>query len=338
MDDTGAPTAAAATWSGDGGYKLWGNQTGIADGKLMEGFLYAWNTAAVSVASLPGDFGRYQVLVYSDGENAAQGSNHVQRFVLTAGTDTETVYLNDKAKDYTNSNYWYPGYRLVPESSKTAGYTALGVSDVPDGNCILFTNGGTGFTGDFSLTATAMNDAPGTQWAQTNINAIQVIKAGQSSTPFASWAKSKGLGGSPGKKNGVADDPDKDARTNLQEFAFNGDPLSATSTGQSHVLTADSSAYPDAAKELVLTLALRKGTVFTAGIPATSAPVDGITYAIEGGTNLAGFGTKVWPVTTINPGVALTDNVNYEYRSFALDGSNSLPGKGFLRAKVTTSP
>ena len=89
---------------------------------------------------------------------------------------------------------------------------------------------------------------------------------------------------------------------------------------------------------MVITLAVRKGAVFTAGSPATSAPVDGITYAIEGGVDLAGFGTKVWPVTTIDPGVALTDGVNYEYRSFALDGSNGLPGKGFLRAKVTTSP
>ena len=157
-------------------------------------------------------------------------------------------------------------------------------------------------------------------------------------TTFATWAMSKGLDGTPGKENGVGDDPDKDGRTNLQEFAFNGDPLSATSTGQSYVLTSDSSAYPDAAKELVVTLAVRKGAVFTGGTPATSAPVEGIAYAIEGGTNLAGFGTKVWPVTTINPGVALTDNVNYEYRSFALDGSNGLSGKGFIRAKVTTSP
>jgi len=66
--------------------------------------------------------------------------------------------------------------------------------------------------------------------------------------------------------------------------------------------------------------------------------VDGITYAIEGGVDPASFATKVWPVTTIDPGVVLTDGVHYEYRSFALDGSNGLSGKGFVRAKVSTSP
>jgi hypothetical protein len=35
-----------------------------------------------------------------------------------------------------------------------------------------------------------------------------------------------------------------------------------------------------------------------------------------------------------DPGIPLTDAINYEYRSFSLSGSNGLAGKGFLRAKA----
>ena len=160
---------------------------------------------------------------------------------------------------------------------------------------------------------------------------IQVI----SSTQFEDWADSKGLNGTSGKEKGMNDDPDKDGKTNLSEFAFNGDPLSGSDNGQVYVLTADSSADGDSTKELILTLAVRKTTpAFSAGAPATAPLTDGIIYSILGSTDLATFGVMVTPVGFVDPGVALTDTTNYEYRSFSLSGSNGLPGKGFMRANV----
>jgi autotransporter-associated beta strand protein len=156
-----------------------------------------------------------------------------------------------------------------------------------------------------------------------------------SSTPFETWADSKGLDGTAGKENGMNDDPDKDGRTNLAEFAFNGNPLSGSDNGQVYLLTADSDADGDTDKELILTLAVRKTTpAFTAGAPATAPLTDGILYKILGSTNLAAFGVTVTPVGLVDPGVALTDATNYEYRSFSLSGSNGLVGKGFLRASA----
>lgn len=155
------------------------------------------------------------------------------------------------------------------------------------------------------------------------------------STPFQTWAISKGLDGTTNKENGPADDPDKDGSSNLAEFAFNGDPLSGLDNGQVYVLTADSDAdSPDVTtKELILTLAVRKTTpAFTAGAPATALLTDGVNYSIHGSTDLASFGVTVTPVGFVDPGVALTDATNYEYRSFSLNGSNGLAGKGFLRA------
>lgn len=88
-------------------------------------------------------------------------------------------------------------------------------------------------------------------------------------------------------------------------------------------------------RELVLTVAIRKGNAAAfAGNPLQLA-VDGVTYSIEGSTDLAGFGAAVNEVTPLTAGLPdLSGDLDYEYRSFSLGGSNGLPGKGFLRAKV----
>jgi fibronectin-binding autotransporter adhesin len=152
-------------------------------------------------------------------------------------------------------------------------------------------------------------------------------------TPFQAWIAT--FPGIPVADRDPADDPDRDGASNLAEFAFDGDPSDGLDKGRIFGLTADSS-DADTAKELILTIAVRKAAPpFTTGAPAVST-VDGITYAIEGSLDLTSFGAVVSPVAVVNPGLpALGDPVNYEYRSFSLTGSNNLPGKGFLRAKVT---
>ena len=106
------------------------------------------------------------------------------------------------------------------------------------------------------------------------------------------------------------------------------------------MLTEDSDfvSDPSSAKELILTVAVRTGTPAFTGSPSPASvnPTDGITYSIEGSVNLAVFSTTVnvvpTAVTTGLPGAG----AGYEYRSFSLNGSNGLTGKGFLRAKVTS--
>jgi hypothetical protein len=119
---------------------------------------------------------------------------------------------------------------------------------------------------------------------------------------------------------------------------FNGNPLSGSDNGKVFALTEDSDFVgdPSSAKELTLTVAVRSGTPGFAGSPLSATHAsDGITYSIEGSLDLAGFPAAVnvvpTPVTNNLPGAG----DGYEYRSFSLNGSNGLIGKGFLRAKVT---
>lgn len=152
--------------------------------------------------------------------------------------------------------------------------------------------------------------------------------------PYESWAVAKGLDGTPGKEAGKTNDPDGDGNSNLAEFAFGGNPLSGADNAKSYGFTADSS---DAAsdKDLILTIAVRAGTPAFTGSPTPTATFDGLTYSIEGSLDLNGFPSAVSAVDPVTAGLPTLDS-GYVYRSFILDASNGLPGKGFLRAKVTT--
>ena len=81
---------------------------------------------------------------------------------------------------------------------------------------------------------------------------------------------------------------------------------------------------------------MRAGTQAFSGTPSPKATQDGITYTIEGSTTtLTSFPTQVNVVPTAVTTNLPAPGVGYEYRSFSLSGSNGLPTKGFLRAKVT---
>ena len=172
--------------------------------------------------------------------------------------------------------------------------------------------------------------------------------------PYGDWAFNRGLTGVAGdgtdRDPAPTADPDKDGATNLIEFAFNGNPRDGSDNGKVYSLTEVASDY-SADKVLILTIAVRAGTTFGAD-PAVqlhnAVAVDGLTYTIEGTTNLNTFDVEqVWPNTLSgNPvvhlpvGVSTDPGEGYEFHSFTLVGSDNpatLP-KGFLRAKVEMNP
>lgn len=145
-------------------------------------------------------------------------------------------------------------------------------------------------------------------------------------TDFESWAQAAVTARSPAADATAEGDPDGDGETNLAEFAFRGDPLEGSDHGLRRATTEN---------ELVLTLAVRRAN----GAPFTGSPlrlaVDGVTYFIEGGADLASFGGVVVEVPPQSVGLPdLASDPDYEYRSFRLATSVGLSGRGFLRARV----
>ena len=141
-------------------------------------------------------------------------------------------------------------------------------------------------------------------------------------------------------KCGATADPDADGAKNLIEFACNGNPNSGADQGRVYLLTEVSGEYSSPSKVLILTLAVRSGTGDFSGIikPSAVDAADGLTYIIEGGTDLNDLSGTIYtcaaPITTGLPPAG----TGYAYRSFILDSSNGLPGTGFLRARVETTP
>ncbi|RYD18661.1 MAG: hypothetical protein EOP88_21800 [Verrucomicrobiaceae bacterium] len=92
-------------------------------------------------------------------------------------------------------------------------------------------------------------------------------------------------------------------------------------------------------RELLVTIAVRGTPAFGSG-PAPTATADGFRYTVRGSLTLAGFTSPVSVVTTpvAPPAPNATPPAGYVWRTFSLDGSNNLPGKGFLRVAVEEAP
>ena len=154
-----------------------------------------------------------------------------------------------------------------------------------------------------------------------------------STSPYGSWAAAKGLGA---LNNAKADDPDQDGKNNLQEFAFDGNPLSGTNDGK--VVGRISTIAGN--QVLTLTLPVREGAAFGPDSgDLVSAPIDGVIYRIEGDKSLGPFDDSITEVTgtdaaTIQTGLPAL-NGGWIYRTFRSPDTVPTAPKAFLRAKVS---
>ena len=130
-------------------------------------------------------------------------------------------------------------------------------------------------------------------------------------------------------------DPDKDGSSNVMEFALNGNPASGSDNGKQSINTSDSGdagTNPD----LTLTIAVRNGALPSAGPNGSvNLTVDGITYNVQGSLTLAAPFNS--PVSEVTPAFTLTPSpdTGWTARTFRLDASEGLPGKGFIRVSVS---
>src|SRR5690606_5070536 len=129
----------------------------------------------------------------------------------------------------------------------------------------------------------------GTWAVQLSGNTIQLVYTPGTGTPYSSWATTVGLTAA---NNGAGVDADSDGRTNLTEFALNGNPLSGRSDGT----TVRKLATAGTDRPLTLTIPVRNGASF-GGTTELTATVDGVVYRIQGTDDLVSWNLAVAEVT-----------------------------------------
>jgi fibronectin-binding autotransporter adhesin len=159
-----------------------------------------------------------------------------------------------------------------------------------------------------------------------------------SGTPFSTWAgTTHGLTGDGAL---AGSDPDGDGVKNIVEFALNGNPTSGSNNGLTSTLIQDASS--PAGDELTYTLAVRDGATFSSGAGGSqTATVDGVIYTVQGSVDLSAFTSAVSVIGSASDtaaGLPSLAGTSWEYRTFKLDASEGLGGKGFLRVKIETAP
>jgi autotransporter-associated beta strand protein len=179
---------------------------------------------------------------------------------------------------------------------------------------------------------------PGNEWsAILGVDTLRLVVEVEYVSPFRTWME--GYPAIPLGLRGPGDDPDGDGVVNLTEFAFKGNPSSGNDNGLSTVLLQDVTA--PAGNELTLVIATRDGATFVpgaAGVQTATIAADQLTYIIEGSTDLVFPSADVSHVLVSDtaPGLPDLTGTAWEYHTFRLDSSEGLPGKGFLRAKLSS--
>ncbi len=167
---------------------------------------------------------------------------------------------------------------------------------------------------------------------------LNVVNGAAPPSGYGTWAAATGL--TPGVDDAPTFDADSDGFDNGTEYILGGLPLNAANNPKIFSLLEDSSADANADRELVMTIAVPVGTpAFSAGSPASTATFEGFVITVRGSNDLVTFDvpvTPVDPITTGLPAAPVHGGITYEYRSFSLDGSNGLPGRGFLQVGVAS--
>ncbi|MCX6880761.1 MAG: autotransporter-associated beta strand repeat-containing protein [Verrucomicrobia bacterium] len=163
---------------------------------------------------------------------------------------------------------------------------------------------------------------------------IALVATGGPVSAYDTWATAKGLTGA---NNGATQDPDNDGRTNLQEFAFDGNPLSGANDGK---LVGKLATVGAETHGFTLTVPMRSGTVCNGPGDLVSDLIDGVIYRIQGSDDLIDHTTM--NVTEVSPALnaglpALS--AGWTYRTFRTPGTvTESDASDFLRAGVAAAP
>lgn len=259
----------------------------------------------------------------------APGANGVTNSIQGTGNLVldGKIFLNLAGTDTTPGNSW------------TLVNTATLATEDYDPATFSVNSSAGAFTESLVTPGTWKLNAGGNEWTFTESSGLLEVAIGD---PFVAWIDSF----FPGETNpaiiGKTADPDNDGVDNLTEFALNGNPANGSNNGLTAVLIQDASA--PAGNELTLVAAVRDAAVFAAGPNGEQvATVDSVVYTVEGSLTLTFPGSAVSASAASDTAPAATGLPDltgsaWEYRTFKLDASEGLAGKGFLRVKTAVAP
>ena len=373
VDGAGAAKVAIVLTSGGSTWTLSGVSTYSGATTLNSGILQAGSTTALSPNSAYAVAGGTTLALagYNNSMGSLSGAGSV-----TLGTATLTLGANNSGAAFSggisgsgggiaktgsgtqtlSGTISYSGDTTVAKgilqlNSSNANNDASTVTFAASGATLNLAFSGSDTVNKLVIGTTQMpagiykatsNAGSGTPISQITGTGTLTVSSGAAFVPYTAWAFATALTGSPGSDTDPdpAADPDHDARTNLEEFGFDGNPLKGTADGKvaGKVLTLPSAGT----KVFALTLPLRNGTTFSGTTEQVSANIDGIVYTIQGSATLD---TATWTLAVseilgadaaaIQAGMPAL-STGWTYRTFRTAGS--VPAEGnhnFLRAKVT---
>jgi hypothetical protein len=240
--------------------------------------------------------------------------------ILDSTNPNATVAWNNSWSNFNPT----PGASFRTFSNIQQNFGKGGSATYVDVQRVLATNTGanpTGVVGGGTYVTTIGISSNGT---------VTATKSGSGGSAFADWIAQFAAQIPLEADRAPGADPDKDGFTNLQEFAFGGNPAVAGDNGQRYTRTVD--ATGNSLRDLTLTVEVRAGATFTVSGSAMVAVRDGVSYRIEGTTDLQNFNS---PVSEVTPHLGTgSPKTGYEFKTFRLNASSGLTGQGFLRTTV----
>ncbi|MES2475668.1 MAG: autotransporter-associated beta strand repeat-containing protein [Verrucomicrobiota bacterium] len=267
---------------------------------------------------------------------AANAANVAQAITLSGAVTGTGTLMKEGAGTLTLSGaYSYTGETLVNQGTlvlSTATLDDLAAVDIASGAVLNLPHGTTDTVSEFRINGVAQGAGTFTSANSggriTGSGSLKVV----GTEAFSGWIDGFAALTNPADKAKDAD-PDHDGMNNLQEFAFDGDPTSAATSGKvrSRIETVG------AEQALVITLPVRVGTgdLFI-GSPFKTATRDEVIYTIQGSNTLGVFDQGVTEIAESSVGMPPLSGAEWVYKTFRLDGAiggvTPRGPRGFLRA------
>ncbi|MEI7910682.1 MAG: peptidylprolyl isomerase [Verrucomicrobiota bacterium] len=225
------------------------------------------------------------------------------KFTFKRKDSSQTSDVSLRVEVSTDMLHWTSGYNIGADTASSSA----GVEVVQNG------------AADDLITVTIPKGSDAHKFVR--LAATTTHDAAVTSDTYATWAARTSF---PNNQSGPGQDPDGDSLTNLQEYAFMGDPALAS---QAPLPVAGKTGVAPAAQFLTLRFALRKFTT-------------GLSYVVEASNQLGGTWTPVWN-SAADPGFSQTQvlsAVDQSDRTLVTLKDNVALGtqaRRFMRVRVT---